>query len=79
MLDLLKKVAGLEKFTEVYASTQKVRADRKGERKRKQALQVKSYELFILIDFSSCQLDKSIYHFRGVWFVNYVAKLDNPI
>ena len=41
VLDLLKKVAGLEKFTEVYASTQKVRADRKGERKRKQALQVR--------------------------------------
>ena len=40
VLDLLKKVAGVEKFTEVYAGTQKVRAERKGERKRKQALQV---------------------------------------
>ena len=37
---MLKKTAGMEKFTEVYASTQKFRSERKDERKRKRAVQV---------------------------------------
>ena len=41
VLDLLKKVVGLEKFTEVYTNSQKVRAERKGERKRNRAFQVR--------------------------------------
>lgn len=40
VVELLKKTVGLEKFTEVYASTQKVRAERRDMRKQKKAIQV---------------------------------------
>ncbi|XP_053397711.1 small subunit processome component 20 homolog [Mercenaria mercenaria] len=39
VVDLLKKTVGVEKFTGSYASTQKVRAERKDERKRQRAVQ----------------------------------------
>lgn len=39
VIEYLKKSAGLEKFTEVYSSTQKVRAERKDERQKNRAFQ----------------------------------------
>lgn len=47
---MLKKTIGVEKFTAVYASTQKVRAERKDERKRQKAFQAS----LCLVDLLFC-------------------------
>mgnify|MGYP000048885433 CR=1 FL=1 len=51
---MLKKTVGLEKFTGVYASTQRVRAERRDVRKQKKAFQVCKNLVIEITNVLSC-------------------------